>query len=421
MRTVYTWRYELSPSESGRLTIKPARVRVRGKELRTAPVAITVDCGGHPARRGRGRDRRPRRTRRGRGAGARRVRRSTICSAARPIRSPPPIPAPRRPACRAGQLHPGGGRQAQGGGGRAGGRRVVAVPDRAPGRATSRWPSRGTDGFWIEDLPVPNSQGNMQPVAPEPTRARPTWRRRSCAGRCSRCAAGTLTITPLEAEISQVDFFGRSVRSQRLKAEPLAIEVDAAARRGPARRLRSGGGGQAGAGGRLDRQQVAVGDAVTLTVTVSGQGNLRKLVPPKLPRAGGLSQLRTEGGREGGTGGDRGRGQQGHRVPAAARAARDHHRSGARAGVFRSRDAATTSGARTEPLRIVVTGEAGKQPGERRAGRRWRPRPAQRTCWPPRSDRRAARAELSRDLGTTLYRSPGFFWSVLLPPAGLRR
>ena len=36
MRTVYTWRYELSPSESGRLTINPARVRVRGKELRTA-------------------------------------------------------------------------------------------------------------------------------------------------------------------------------------------------------------------------------------------------------------------------------------------------------------------------------------------------------------------------------------------------
>ena len=70
--------------------------------------------------------------------------------------------------------------------------------------------------------------------------------------------------------------------------------------------------------------------------------------------------------------------------------------------------------ARTDPLRIVVTGEGGK-PGEP-----GRPAVAAGAgvenvlageIRPPRS-----RAELSRDLGTTLYRSPGFFWAVLLPP-----
>ena len=61
---------------------------------------------------------------------------------------------------------------------------------------------------------------------------------------------GTLTVTPLEAEISQVDFFGRPVRTQRLKAEPVVHRGDAAAGGGAARRLRSGGGGPAGAGGQ---------------------------------------------------------------------------------------------------------------------------------------------------------------------------
>src|SRR5687767_3166953 len=42
MRSIYSWRYELAPSESGRLTIGPARVRVGGRELKTAPVGILV-------------------------------------------------------------------------------------------------------------------------------------------------------------------------------------------------------------------------------------------------------------------------------------------------------------------------------------------------------------------------------------------
>jgi hypothetical protein len=38
---------------------------------------------------------------------------------------------------------------------------------------------------------------------------------------------------------------------------------------------------------RVDRDRVAAGEAVTLTVTVNGYGNLRKLMPPKLPTLSG--------------------------------------------------------------------------------------------------------------------------------------
>ena len=86
MRTVYTWRYELSPPESGRLTISPARVRVRGKRAAHRPGGHHRGRGRHPPAGRGGLGDRPKRTAAaapppGRGWD----RRSTICSAARPI------------------------------------------------------------------------------------------------------------------------------------------------------------------------------------------------------------------------------------------------------------------------------------------------------------------------------------------------
>ena len=93
-----------------------------------------------------------------------------------------------------------------------------------------------TDGFWSEDLPVPSNQGNLQLDASRTHEGRiylaaPLMRRALFP-----LQSGTLTITPLEAEISPGRLLRAIVRNQRLKAEPLAIEVDAAARGGQAGR-----------------------------------------------------------------------------------------------------------------------------------------------------------------------------------------
>ena len=37
--------------------------------------------------------------------------------------------------------------------------------------------------------------------------------------------AGRLSITPMEAQLSRVDFFGTAVRSQRVTSSPVEIEV----------------------------------------------------------------------------------------------------------------------------------------------------------------------------------------------------
>ena len=78
---------------------------------------------------------------------------------------------------------------------------------------------------------------------------------------------------------------------------------------------------------RVDRNKVAVGEAVTLLVTASGQGNLRKLALPRLaPLAGWKTyepkvdvKIENDNGIAG---------TQVGRIPAAARAAgADHHRA----------------------------------------------------------------------------------------------
>src|SRR6185369_5508371 len=42
VQTVYTWRYELEAQQKGTLTFGAARVRVNGRELKTAAVSINV-------------------------------------------------------------------------------------------------------------------------------------------------------------------------------------------------------------------------------------------------------------------------------------------------------------------------------------------------------------------------------------------
>src|SRR4029077_17219483 len=96
-------------------------------------------------------------------------------------------------------------------------------------------------------------------------------------------APGKLTGSPMEAEVAQVDFFGRPVRARRLKSDPVIIEALALPREGRPAKFAAGNVGRYTVEATVDRAAVAVGDAVTLIVTVKGAGNVRSVETPALP------------------------------------------------------------------------------------------------------------------------------------------
>jgi hypothetical protein len=98
---------------------------------------------------------------------------------------------------------------------------------------------------------------------------------------------GRLTITPMEAEIARSDFFGSAVRSQRIRSTPTSIEVLPLPKAGQPAGFDVANVGTFTLVARVDRAEVAVGEPVTLTIEVSGQGNLRKLALPAIPKLDG--------------------------------------------------------------------------------------------------------------------------------------
>jgi len=273
VRQVYGWHYDVQALDRGTFNVGPARVRVDGQELHTEKIAITVvDSGQAPAAR-------------------------------RPARSFPH-----------GMLNPGLPFPGLGGDDEA------PAPDTQPGRGrrnflrvqsnkirtyvgdqitvewflylTERQDKYGTtaeprtDGFWVEDLPVPNQhtglslteqsyEGHNYLVAPLMKKA------------LFPLHPGRLTISPLESEISRVDFFGATLRTERLKTEPLTIEVLPLPTAGQPPKFDTSAVGHFTLRAEVDRDRVNVGEAVTFKLTVNGQGNLRKLAAPTLPRLDG--------------------------------------------------------------------------------------------------------------------------------------
>jgi hypothetical protein len=143
-----------------------------------------------------------------------------------------------------------------------------------------------SDGFWTEDIPSTNPPGRLaftdQVEGGQHYQAAVVLQRAVFP-----LAPGKLTVTPMEAEIANADFFGRPIHARRLKSEPLAIEAVALPRQEngtvqPAD-FPSGNVGRYTLDVAVDRAAVAVGDAVTLTMTARGTGNVRNVVLPALP------------------------------------------------------------------------------------------------------------------------------------------
>ena len=260
VQTVHGWSYVLQAQQKGTLNFGSARVRVNGKELRTAPLSVTItDATGAP---------RP----------SPRQRRGISPFGGMPFARDP---APADDGHNFIRVVPSKTKAYVG--------EQITVewyfyltgrPDKVNTTAEPR-----TDGFWAEDLPI--ATPGVVTLAPQTFEGReylvaPVMRKALFA-----LQPGRLSITPMETEISQVDFFGSTMRTQRIKAEPVVIEVQALPTAGQPRGFDPSAVGRFTLGAKVDRDRVAVGEAVTLTLTLSGQGNVRKLPVPALGKLDG--------------------------------------------------------------------------------------------------------------------------------------
>jgi len=143
-----------------------------------------------------------------------------------------------------------------------------------------------TDGFWSEEIPSTNPSGRLS-FTPENQGGHTYNVALLFKKALFPLQAGKLTITPMEAQVAQVDFFGTPVRARRIKTEPVVIDAEPLPREGEPAHFETGNVGQYEISAAVDRSAVTVGDAVTLKVVVKGIGNVRNVRPPALPALDG--------------------------------------------------------------------------------------------------------------------------------------
>jgi hypothetical protein len=273
VRQVYGWHYDVLAPARGTFTVGPARVRVDGQELHTEKITISVvDAGQAPPAR-------------------------------RPSYGfPHGIPNPGLPFPGLGVGDDAQPAENQPGRGRRNFLRVQAnklkayvgdevavdwslyLTERQDKYGTTAEPR--TDGFWVEDR-TPANQHTGLSLTEQVYEGRTYLVTPLMKKALFPLHPGRLTISPLESEISRVDFFGATLRTERLKTEPLTIEVLPLPTAGQPPRFDTSAVGHFTLRAEVDRDRVNVGEAVTLKLVVSGQGNLRKLATPALPRLDG--------------------------------------------------------------------------------------------------------------------------------------
>ncbi len=273
-----------------------------------------------------------------------------------------------------------------------------------------------TDGFWSEDIPSTTPKGRL------------AYTQETLNGRQYQVASlyqralfplreGKLTVTPMEAEVAQVDFFGSAVRSQHLKADPVVIEAVPLPREGQPAGFDAGNVGKYTLTVRADRTTVSVGEAVTVTLEIKGTGNVRNAKAPALPTPDGWKTyppkenvtFDVQGGVVGGT--------------KATEVLLLPERPGAvmlpavELATF-DPEAKRYVTIKSDPLRLDVTGEAGAAAGARGPGAPAGGPVVENVIGAAIRPVRA-RTSLSRDVGTTFLRSRAFGWMLFLPPFAL--
>ncbi|HVR64817.1 MAG TPA: BatD family protein [Polyangia bacterium] len=424
----YSWVFQLAGTQKGAVNIGPARVRVDGREMKSNTVNLrVVDAGaGAPAPRAQ-RSRSP-------FAGfpgffddepdpqadpQQQQQQQPQQQQQQPAESEPSRP-PAMSSAPAGNF-------------------IRAVPDKTRAfvgeQVTVSWylyitqrvdkyepkTEAHTDGFWSDDITPPVARGQL------------SLHNETVGGRAYQVALlsrkalfplqpGKLTVTPLEAEIAQVDFFGATLRRQGLKTEPITIEAVPLPKAGQPADFDAASVGKFAIAAHVDRATVGVGEAVTLTVEVKGQGNLRNLRVPALPPLDGWkayppkSSLSVQPGE----------------VMGGSKTV-EYLLLPERPGTtmltsltlpYFDPEAKAYAVAKTDPLRLEVTGDAAVAGHAGTAGGAGGPAQSPSAGAPAENVIGAeirpirAPATLKRDLGTTFYRSSGFRALLLLPPLG---
>jgi hypothetical protein len=411
----YTWQYQLVGNQKGALSIGPARVRVDGREMKSNTVNVRIVDAGAAPRPAPQRSRSP-------FAG--------IPGFGDPEPDPEPEPAREPEANRSPALSSAPAANF-----------IRAVPDKTKAfvgeMVTVSWflylstradqfnpvTEPHTDGFWAEDITPPNPTGHLH------------FQNETIAGRSYQVALlsrkalfplqpGKLTVTSMESDISQVDFFGSSLRRQRLKTDPVIIEAVPLPKAGQPADFDAASVGKFTLSAHVDRNTVGVGDAVTLTVELKGQGNLRNLRVPPLPALDGWKAYPPKTNLALDSGGERVTGTKSTEYLLLP------ERPGTTmvtslALLYFDPETKTYAVAKTDPLRLEVTGDAS---AVAHAGGAPATVPGAATSPAGAGNENViaaeirpirAQATLTRDIGATFYRSSGFVGLLLIPPLGL--
>lgn len=392
----YSWHYELAALQKGNLSIGPARIKVNGQDFKSSVVMVAAGGG----------------------------------VAAPPPSQPPVAGQPARGTT-------GGPAQAQAPppGGAApgdGGSFIRLVTDKQKayvGEAISAtWflymnqPHDKYDtqveptmeGFWTEDVAIPNRRGGMA-LSEELVQGRHYQVGAAMKKALFPLHPGRLTITPMEAEIARVDFFGTAVRSQHVKSTATEIEVVPLPREGQPAAFDPANVGTFSLAGHVDRTQVAAGEAVTLTLEIAGHGNLRKVAVPAIPALDGWKKYdpRTTVTIDPASGIDGTKAAEILLLPSRP----GHFTLPALALEYFDPATGRYARASTEPIQLTVTGAplAGDGAGSAVAASAGGAAPIDNVIA---SEIRPihARAELRRDLGATFLRAPAFVGVLVGPP-----
>jgi len=399
----YSWRYEVAATQKGNVAIGPAHIKVNGHDLRSSVVTVAVGAAGGPAP------------------------------------TPPPMagaaaPAPRAGATAgAGSAAPPAASAVPAGGGSF--IRLVADKQKAyVGEAISAtWflymnqahnkydvqKEPTMEGFWTEDVTLPNRRGGMI-LNEEVVQGRPYQVGAAMKKALFPLHAGRLSITPMEAQLSRVDFFGTAVRSQRVTSSPVEIEVVPLPKDGQPAGFDPANVGMFTVASKVDRPQVATGEAVTLTVEIAGHGNVRKVALPAVPDLDGWKRYdpRVSVTIDPSTGAD------GTKVAEILLLPSRPGRFTIPALTLDTFDPATgryNHGA-TSPIELTVTGAAlagagdGPGPGAPTAGAGAGTGSAVDNVIASEIRPIHARADLRRDLGATFWRTRAFLGVVVGPP-----
>jgi hypothetical protein len=386
----YTWNYTLAIDGKGPVTIGAARVKVAGREIRSNVVTIHVGAAAAPAV---------------------------------PV---PPAPGLATPAV------PGGA------GARGSFIQLVTSKPRAyVGEAVSAswslYMSQPYDrydgiveprleGFWTEDISSLAATGRRRAPARELHEGRPYYVDHLFKKALFPLQPGTLSVPALEMDLLRTDFFGAIHQREHVRSQATTLEVLPLPKTDRPAGFDPANVGTFTLAARVDRAEVNVGEAVTVTIEIKGRGNLRKITVPVLPR---LEGWKAYAPREAAAV-DPGDGTSGVKT---AEVLLLPERPGAvtvpaLAFDYFDPDAGRYARATSTPLTLSAVGEAA--PGAAGGGGAGVAGAAPAAGGPGTANVIAAEirpvhagARLRRDIGTTFYRSRAFLGLLAAPPLAL--